>query len=55
MIGLGYVGLPLASLCAVKGYKVIGYEFNQKVVDILSKGMSHIVDSTVESLLEKSK
>lgn len=54
VIGLGYVGLPLASLCAIKGYKVIGYESNQKLVDILSNGKSHIVDETVESLLAKA-
>lgn len=54
VIGLGYVGLPLASLCAVKGYQVVGYESNQKVVDILSKGESHIIDNTVEKLLSKA-
>lgn len=54
VIGLGYVGLPLASLCAVKGYKVIGYEANQEVVDILSGGSSHIADETVENLLSKA-
>jgi len=54
VIGLGYVGLPLASLCAVKGYQVVGFESNQKVVDILKNGKSHIVDETVESLLSKA-
>lgn len=54
VIGLGYVGLPLASLCAVKGYQVVGFESNQKVVDILSRGKSHIVDKTVETLLSKA-
>ena len=54
VIGLGYVGLPLASLCAVKGYQVIGFESNQKIVDILLKGKSHIVDVTVESLLDRA-
>jgi len=54
VIGLGYVGLPLASLCAVKSYKVIGFESNQKVVDILSSGKSHIVDESVETLFAKA-
>ena len=54
VIGLGYVGLPLASLCAVKGHQVVGFESNQKVVDILSSGKSHIVDNTVEALLSKA-
>jgi len=54
VIGLGYVGLPLASLCAVKGYEVIGFESNQNVVDILCAGKSHIVDNKVEALLYKA-
>jgi len=54
VIGLGYVGLPLASLCAVKGYQVVGFESNQKIVDILASGKSHIVDNTVEALLSKA-
>lgn len=55
VIGLGYVGLPLASLCAVKGYQVIGFESNQEVVGILSSGKSHIVDDAVEKLVGKAK
>lgn len=54
VIGLGYVGLPLASLCAVKGHQVIGFEANKSIVDILSSGKSHIVDNTVEELLERA-
>ena len=54
VIGLGYVGLPLASLCAVKDYQVVGFESNQKIVGILSSGKSHIVDETVENLLSKA-
>jgi len=54
IIGLGYVGLPLASLCATKNYHVVGFENNQKIVDILSKGQSHIADNAVESLLAKA-
>jgi len=54
VIGLGYVGLPLASLCAVKGHKVIGYEANKVIVDVLLSGKSHIVDNTVEELLKRA-
>ena len=35
VIGLGYVGLPFALLCAVKGHQVVSFESNQKVVDII--------------------
>ncbi|KRD07495.1 UDP-N-acetyl-D-galactosamine dehydrogenase [Flavobacterium sp. Root901] len=43
IIGLGYVGLPLARLFATK-YQVIGFDVNKKRVDILNAGH----DSTLE-------
>ena len=33
VIGLGYVGLPLACLCANKQYLTYGLDINQEVVD----------------------
>jgi UDP-N-acetyl-D-glucosamine dehydrogenase len=51
VIGLGYVGLPLASLCAKQGYHVVGFETNEAVVGKLQAGNSHINDETVEQLL----
>lgn len=43
VIGLGYVGLPLARLFATK-YPVIGYDINQPRIDALNTG----IDSTLE-------
>ncbi len=43
VIGLGYVGLPLARLFATK-YPVVGFDINQPRVDELNSG----VDSTLE-------
>jgi len=51
VIGLGYVGLPLAALCAKKGYQVVGLDANQDTVASLEKGICHIRDDTVEKLL----
>lgn len=51
VIGLGYVGLPLASLCAKKGYETIGFEKKSDVVLKLSSGQCHIKDEVVEGLL----
>ncbi|AUC14156.1 UDP-N-acetyl-D-galactosamine dehydrogenase [Tenacibaculum sp. SZ-18] len=51
IIGLGYVGLPLARLFATK-YSVVGFDINQSRVDELMTG----VDSTLEvenSLLQE--
>ncbi len=44
IIGLGYVGLPLAVELANSGYRVLGYDVNAKVVQGLNEGHSHIKD-----------
>ena len=44
VIGLGYVGLPLAHAAATSGIQVTGLEINRKVVDSLNSGSSHIGD-----------
>jgi UDP-N-acetyl-D-glucosamine dehydrogenase len=44
VIGLGYVGLPLAMEFAKSGFKVIGYDVSERVVDALMQGRSHIQD-----------
>jgi UDP-N-acetyl-D-glucosamine dehydrogenase len=44
VIGLGYVGLPLAVEFAKAGFHVIGYDVSQRVVDRLMAGDSHIQD-----------
>lgn len=54
VIGLGYVGLPLATLCANKGYYVIGLERDIEIVERLKTGKSHINDQVVERLLEEA-
>jgi UDP-N-acetyl-D-glucosamine dehydrogenase len=54
VIGLGYVGLPLAALCAKQGYETIGFEKNTEVVSKLSKGQCHIKDEVVEGLLAEA-
>jgi len=44
IIGLGYVGLPLAVEFAAVGFTVIGYDINQTKVDSLNRGESYIPD-----------
>ncbi|HEU4800632.1 MAG TPA: nucleotide sugar dehydrogenase [Gemmatimonadales bacterium] len=44
IIGLGYVGLPLAVELARAGFHVLGYDISQRVVDGLNAGESHIKD-----------
>ena len=50
VVGLGYVGLPLACAFATKGYKVIGVDLSEKKVESLRKGESYIIDVKSETL-----
>jgi UDP-N-acetyl-D-glucosamine dehydrogenase len=42
VIGLGYVGLPLACLVAERGFAVIGFEIDESKIEALNKGKSYI-------------
>ncbi|MBI5730189.1 MAG: nucleotide sugar dehydrogenase [Ignavibacteriales bacterium] len=42
IIGLGYVGLPLALTFAEKGFKVIGFDIDENKIPILNSGKSYI-------------
>ncbi len=44
VVGLGYVGLPLVMELVRAGYRVLGFDVQQKVVDALNAGRSHIHD-----------
>src|SRR5438477_2962691 len=44
IVGLGYVGLPLAMEIVRAGYRVLGFDVNPRVVDSLNGGHSHIQD-----------
>jgi UDP-N-acetyl-D-glucosamine dehydrogenase len=46
IVGLGYVGLPLAVELADAGFRVLGFDVQQKVVDGLNAGHSHVKDLT---------
>src|SRR5688572_31971718 len=44
VVGLGYVGLPLALEFANAGFHVIGYDVSERVTKGLMSGKSHIQD-----------
>ncbi|NIL29428.1 nucleotide sugar dehydrogenase [Bacillus thuringiensis] len=50
VIGLGYVGLPLAVHFAKQGYKVIGLDQDEEKIKMISKGESYIPDVSSEVL-----
>ena len=50
IVGLGYVGLPLAAEMAEAGFKVLGYDVSRRVVDLINSGVSHVLDVPTERL-----
>ena len=50
IIGLGYVGLPLALLFSEQKFAVTGFDIDQHKVDILAKGESYIHRITKEEI-----
>ena len=42
IIGLGYVGLTFSIALAKKGFKVFGYEKNNKIFESLNKGKAQL-------------
>ena len=50
IVGLGYVGLPLAAEMAEAGFRVLGYDVTQRVVDTVNRGVSHVLDVPTERL-----
>lgn len=52
MIGLGYIGLPTATLFASRKKKVIGVDINQNAVDTINQGKIHIVEPDLDMLVQ---
>lgn len=52
MIGLGYIGLPTATMFASRRKKVIGVDVNQHVVDTINQGKIHIVEPELDMLVQ---
>jgi UDP-N-acetyl-D-glucosamine dehydrogenase len=50
VVGLGYVGLPLAVEMARAGYKVVGFDTKESVVETVNAGRSHVGDVPSETL-----
>lgn len=48
IVGLGYVGLPLAVRASERGYRVIGFDNNEEKITLLNQGKSPIEDTFLE-------
>ena len=54
VVGLGYIGLPTASLLGTKGYRVHGVDTSQHVVDTINQGKIHIVEPDLDILVKSA-
>lgn len=52
IMGLGYIGLPTASLIASRGIQVQGIDIDQNIVDTVNRGEIHIVEPDLQGLVK---
>lgn len=53
IVGMGYVGLPLAALLADKALRIAGCDIRDSVVDAVNQGRITIVEPHLDDLVEK--
>ena len=54
VMGLGYIGLPTASMLATKGHQVLGVDVSQKAVETINSGRIHIVEPDLDVLVRSA-
>jgi UDP-N-acetyl-D-mannosaminuronic acid dehydrogenase len=52
VIGLGYIGLPTASVLATRGKKVIGVDVVEKIRETVNRGLIHIHEPDLEAIVK---
>jgi|WetSurSiteA1Bulk_404760.scaffolds.fasta_scaffold08937_2 UDP-N-acetyl-D-glucosamine dehydrogenase len=55
ILGMGYVGMPLAVVFAEAGFNVLGIDPDQRKVDTFNKGVSYIQDVPTETIARLQK
>lgn len=54
VMGLGYIGLPTASMLATKGHQVLGVDVNEQAVNTINSGKIHIVEPDLDILVRSA-
>lgn len=54
VVGLGYIGLPTASLLATKGFSVRGVDVSARVVETINRGEIHIYEPDLDVLVKSA-
>ena len=54
VMGLGYIGLPTASMLANRGYTVAGVDVSSDVVNTINRGEIHIVEPDLDMMVRSA-
>ena len=54
VMGLGYIGLPTASMLATKGHTVLGVDVNEVAVNTINSGRIHIIEPDLDILVRSA-
>ncbi len=52
VIGLGYVGLPLAARAARVGFSVMGFDVDERRIEIINSGASNVEDVPSDAICD---
>lgn len=58
VVGLGYVGLPLAVEKAIAGYETVGFDVQEEKVNMVNEGRNYIgdvVDEKLKDIVKRGK
>jgi UDP-N-acetyl-D-mannosaminuronic acid dehydrogenase len=54
VMGLGYIGLPTASMLATKGHKVLGVDVDPDTIKTVNQGSIHIVEPDLDLMVRSA-
>ncbi len=54
VMGLGYIGLPTASMLATKGHQVLGVDVSEHAVSTINGGRIHIIEPDLDVLVRSA-
>lgn len=52
VLGMGYIGLPTASIFATHGFEVVGVDKNPNIIEILKQGNIHIDEPGLKTIVQ---
>ncbi|MFI4862259.1 MAG: UDP-N-acetyl-D-mannosamine dehydrogenase [Phycisphaerales bacterium JB063] len=52
ILGMGYIGLPTATILATRGYRVLGVDTDPAVVESINAGRTHFIEPDLDILVQ---